>query len=189
MIRGTTNSQVPRSGFPPLARKTSKPGSPPNDQRVRIRMNTKQGRQKWEDTPLNCWRTHHDPAVDIAVFKMDLDRTKWDHSTWPIEAFVHTQSEEDDGGRAIGLGDDLFVAGLFYLHTGATRNIPIVRMANVAALRGEPVLNRDGHLMDAYLVESHSIGGLSGSPVFLRCSCRKRRVYGERRLCQNTHKL
>jgi hypothetical protein len=34
-------------------------------------------------------------------------------------------------------------------------------------MRGEPVVNRDGHRMDAYLAEARSIGGLSGSPVFL----------------------
>jgi hypothetical protein len=44
---------------------------------------------------------------------------------------------------------------------------PIVRIGTVAALREEPVLSRDGHPMDVYLVESQSIGGLSGSPVFI----------------------
>ncbi|HEY1660105.1 MAG TPA: hypothetical protein VGG14_17270 [Candidatus Sulfotelmatobacter sp.] len=42
-----------------------------------------------------------------------------------------------------------------------------VRVGTVAALREEPVTSRDGRPMDVYLVESRSIGGLSGSPVFI----------------------
>lgn len=160
-----------------------------HDQRVRVRMNTKQGGQNWYDTPLSCWRTHPDPAVDVAVFKMDLDATKWDHTGWPTEAFVHGKSAEDDGGRAIGHGDDLFVAGLFYLRAGDERNIPILRMANVAALRGEPVENRDGRFMDAYLVESRSIGGLSGSPVFYDVYAAKEAFLGESRFLRTQVKF
>jgi len=139
---------------------------PPGDYRVRIRVNRKtEGQDPWIDTPLPSWKTHPDPAVDLAVLKIGLDKTL-DHFAWPTEGFVSAQSIEDDG-RQIELGDELFCAGLFWPHKGERKNIPIVRMANVAALRGEPVLNRDGHLMDAYLVESRSIGGLSGSPVFI----------------------
>ena len=155
--------------------------SPVGSVRVRIRMNEIAGGQKWEETPLELWKTHPDPAVDIAVMKMQLDYARWDHFAWPTEAFVHENSIEDDGGRAIGHGDDLFIAGLFYLHRGEQKNIPILRMANMAALRGERVLNRDGRLMDAYLVESRSIGGLSGSPVFYDVFAAKESHVGEHR--------
>jgi hypothetical protein len=144
--------------------------------RVLVRVNTRGGGQKWHATPLDCWRSHPDERVDIAVFKMDLVGQNWDHFAWGAEAFVNSQSAADDGGRAIGHGDDVVVAGLFYLHTGEQRNIPIVRVANVAALRGEPVLD-----MDAYLVECHSIGGHSGSPVFYDVYATKNAFVGESR--------
>jgi hypothetical protein len=155
---------------------------PPNGQRVRIRVNAWNGGQRWEDTPLSFWKVHHDPAVDIAVFKLSLDKKEWDHFAWPIEAFVNAQSTKEDGGRRIGHGDDVVVAGLFFLRQGKFRNIPIVRMANVAALVGEPIEDRDGRLMQAYLVESRSIGGLSGSPVFYDIYAAKEAFLGESRI-------
>ena len=65
-----------------------------------------------------------------------------------------------------GLGDEVWAVGLFRSHFGRERNIPIVRMGNIVAMRGEPVFTEFGDI-DAYLVETRSIGGLSGSPVFV----------------------
>jgi hypothetical protein len=56
--------------------------------------------------------------------------------------------------------------GLFTRRIGSQRNIPIVRIGNVAALPEELIRTRSG-LMKAYLVEMRSIAGLSGSPVFV----------------------
>lgn len=133
---------------------------------VRFRINTKEGGQKWEDAPICCWKAHPDPGADLAICKIRLDNDLWDHFAWPTEAFVTPVSFLDDGGREILHGDELAIAGLFSPHVGEKRNIPIVRTAHVAALLGEPILNRDSQPMSAYLVECRSIGGLSGSPVF-----------------------
>ena len=46
------------------------------------------------------------------------------------------------------------------------RNIPIVRIGNLASLDEEKVQTEGGPI-DAYLIEARSLGGLSGSPVFL----------------------
>ena len=110
----------------------------PGSSRVLVRMNTPAGGQIWEDTPLHCWKTHPDSGADLAVMKIHIDEGRWDHLAWPTEAFVNSTSAEEDGGRRIELGDELALAGLFYPHTGKERNIPIVRVANIAALRGEP---------------------------------------------------
>ena len=68
-------------------------------------------------------------------------------------------------GEKIRVGSPVGLTGLFVHHHGSSRNIPIVRSGNIAAMTDEPVSTRRG-LMTAFLVEVRSIGGLSGSPVF-----------------------
>jgi hypothetical protein len=67
----------------------------------------------------------------------------------------------------IGPGDELVVTGLFTRHYGQSRNRPIVRMGNIAAMPDEPIKTPAGDVR-AYIAEMRSIGGLSGSPVFVR---------------------
>jgi hypothetical protein len=68
----------------------------------------------------------------------------------------------------IGIGDDLFIAGLFTQRRGTQRNIPIVRAGIIASMPEEPLQDKDTGLdYSAYLAEVRSIGGLSGSPVFV----------------------
>jgi hypothetical protein len=67
----------------------------------------------------------------------------------------------------IGLGDEIAVSGLFRSHYGLKRNIPIVRVGNLAMLAAEPVKTRSGQDVEAHLIEARSINGLSGSPVFV----------------------
>jgi hypothetical protein len=69
--------------------------------------------------------------------------------------------------REWGVGDEIVVVGLFRNHYGHTKNIPVVRIGSLAALPEEPVKTKWGFI-DAYLVELHSIGGLSGSPVYIQ---------------------
>ena len=46
-------------------------------------------------------------------------------------------------------------------------NLPIVRLGAIAAMPGE-YIKTDWGCLRAYLIEARSIGGLSGSPVFIR---------------------
>jgi len=75
--------------------------------------------------------------------------------------------EESLGEKGIGVGDEVFITGLFSKVIVTTRVLPIIRMGNVAMIPKEKI--PDGNnLIEAYLIESRSIGGLSGSPVFVR---------------------
>jgi hypothetical protein len=68
----------------------------------------------------------------------------------------------------IGIGDEVFFPGLFWLTQGDNhKNQPIVRHGNVAMIPNAPIPAGKG-FMDAYLIEARSIGGLSGSPVYVR---------------------
>jgi hypothetical protein len=71
--------------------------------------------------------------------------------------------------KSIGVGDELIVTGLFVHHYGRQRNVPIIRSGNIAAMPTEPLIdNNSGLEYRAFLAEIRSIGGLSGSPVFVR---------------------
>ena len=70
----------------------------------------------------------------------------------------------------VGVGDDVFFAGLFTEHPGRERVQPIIRFGNISMMPLEPIKVPDLHVaseIDAYLVEARSWGGHSGSPAFV----------------------
>lgn len=69
--------------------------------------------------------------------------------------------------EGIYYGDEVYAVGLYTSHYGLTKNIPVVRIGHVALLPGEEPVRGPGGYVDAYLIELRTIGGLSGSPVFL----------------------
>jgi hypothetical protein len=69
--------------------------------------------------------------------------------------------------RGIGIGDQVFIAGLFSQVQSTSQNIPIVRSGNIAMVPNERIPFGTAGMIDAILIESRSIGGLSGSPVFV----------------------
>jgi hypothetical protein len=75
------------------------------------------------------------------------------------------------------IGDEIFYTGLFWEVPGAEKNAPIVRIGNISAMPGEPIATEDGPAV-VYLMEARSIGGLSGSPVFVDLGGRIRTVKG-----------
>jgi hypothetical protein len=89
----------------------------------------------------------------------------WEGTPLPTEWFV---TDEVIESQKVGVGEDLFVVGLFSHHVGANRNLPIVRTGTIASMPLEPFIDQDsGEEFDAYLAEVRSIGGLSGSPVLI----------------------
>ena len=102
-----------------------------------------------------------DVAVAVIPFEMILGLAMW---VWPTRTGL-ANDEQLGSMPPVGAGDDAIIAGLFRNHLGSARNIPIVRAGIISALPGEPVETKLGPT-HAFLVETHSIGGLSGSPVF-----------------------
>lgn len=136
---------------------------------VHLRLNLHSGGSKQISVGLDEWRFHPTKEVDVAAIPFseawfdDMDHLTVIPNMVADDAFVK--------GSALGPGDDVFVTGLFASHHGADRNIPIIRVGNIAAMPEEPMRMRlDSATVitaDAYLIESRSIGGLSGSPVFV----------------------
>jgi hypothetical protein len=106
-------------------------------------------------------RKHVDAAV---TFFAPQQLGQLDIEAVPFDMFLNHGKIEVTN---IGVGDEVFIPGLFTKVTETSRNIPIVRTGTIAMIPGERIPFGD-EFIDAYLIESRSIGGLSGSPVFVR---------------------
>lgn len=130
---------------------------------VLLRMNMKGSGASWVKTALSDWEYHPtDPNADVAVMRFAFN-DRMDHKNLPLAACA---TKEVIATKKIDIGDEVFLTGLFVPHVGRKKNIPIVRLGNIAAMPDEKVSTKVGDI-DAYLIEARSIGGLSGSPVFV----------------------
>lgn len=131
--------------------------------KVHVRANLKSGEATW----LECdgeWLFHPESeSVDLALLKTGIS-AELDHLAI---GYALCATEQALATHEVGLGDEVFVVGLFRHHSGDRKNIPIVRVGNLAAMTEEKVVTQHFGPMDAYLIEARSIGGLSGSAVFL----------------------
>jgi hypothetical protein len=107
----------------------------------------------------DAWFVHPDEeAVDLAV-----------QPVVPREAkFLYVRSSDFVTKdlfkeRNIGIGDDVFYAGLLSYHSGHETIVPIVRFGRLALITNEKTV--DGKYY--HFIDAGSIPGHSGSPVFL----------------------
>ncbi len=89
-------------------------------------------------------------------------------------------TDEVIDSEGISLGDEIATVGLFSRFHGSSRNEPIVRVGSIAAMPREVVRFDTYGLAPALLVELRSVGGLSGSPVFVHLGV-SRFTVGEQR--------
>jgi hypothetical protein len=137
---------------------------------VYLRFNNERGGTSVVTSRASDWSTDSkNPNLDIAV----LPSNKWSNAGIDYR-FVSEEIVVTEAIRSaydIGVGDQIFLTGLFVSHYGSHRNLPIVRQGSIASMPAEQIkVNMRGEEVgiDAYLVEAMSIGGLSGSPVFVR---------------------
>lgn len=129
-----------------------------------LRFNRKSGDTGWLQIPINSWFYHpNDSSVDVAIARTTVP-DEFDHLVCPYSLCI---TDDLMKLNEVGLGDEVFITGLFRHHYGKQHNIPIVRIGNLAALGEEKVITQRFGEIDACLIEARSIGGLSGSPVFL----------------------
>jgi len=78
-------------------------------------------------SPLTCeydrWVFHENPNVDLAIASLGL-LPEFDHRTFPSDRFLDIGSLQINN---LGIGSDVFLAGLFRNHYGKQKNIPIIR--------------------------------------------------------------
>jgi hypothetical protein len=126
--------------------------------------------------PKEPWQFHPDHVqdgarrnyIDVAVYPATFARNQIEVVYISGDEIVTPETIKE---YAIGIGDEVGIIGLFYSHIGTERNVTVLRTGNIAAMVGERVPTERG-MMEAYLIESRSIGGVSGSPVFLNMAAR-----------------
>lgn len=129
------------------------------------RVNSKEGKAIFiKGEGVKWWYHHTDGSVDVAVFPW-APPEQVEHKQIPTSMFL---SDEIIKKKRIGTGDLVFMTGLFSKLTGSAKNLPIVRMGNIAMMPDEKVPTNAFGDIEAYLIELRSIGGLSGSPAFVQ---------------------
>jgi Trypsin-like peptidase domain len=137
-------------------------------QQIRIRFSQEAGGVGFATGPWDKWRFHprsNEEAVDIAVLPISIRRSETIYAHVPLPGAELTTELSKE--LQVGVGDEVFVVGLFTSHYGQTKNVPIVRIGNIALMPEEPVKTKKQGYIEAYLIEARSIAGLSGSPVFI----------------------
>lgn len=130
-----------------------------------VRVNTSEGKHKSLPLTKQDWIPHKG-GDDLAVAAIELPRETHDYSPISNLLFVTRHSLP----LYLGAGDDTFMVGRFINHDGRQRNTPSLRFGSIAMLPGEEIQlgkKARGHLQKAFLVETRSLGGFSGSPVFI----------------------
>jgi hypothetical protein len=132
---------------------------------VTIRVNLENGAAR-DIEIAGSWEFPDDDASDVAAIPFpDLFVGTEEALPLPVDWFL---TPEMVAGHNIGPGDEIVIIGLFSRHVGTERNLPVVRGGSIAAMPEEPLIDpASGLEYDAYLAEVRSIGGLSGSPVFV----------------------
>jgi hypothetical protein len=134
-----------------------------------LRVNLKSGKSEIFGLGNISWFFHPDEVrpTDVAVYPFALEKDvlkQIDFEAIPIVSFLTDETRIKQG---IGEGDEVFMVGLFSKHTGNQKNLPIVRTGTIAMISDEPIQTQKFGSIEAYLIESRSIKGLSGSPVFV----------------------
>jgi hypothetical protein len=115
------------------------------------------------------WSYHPDRTVDLAATVLPLNANIYD------VVYFNFRLIQPYDRECVLAGDPVSLVGLFRLHVGTRRNVPIVHSGNIGALPDPhekiPLQDRStGEIIEveAYLVEAQTLEGLSGSPVFIQ---------------------
>jgi hypothetical protein len=136
---------------------------PSADGKCYLRMNDREHGASYVEIPIDSWLKPSDLRIDIAAALVKIP-DNYDHTTIPSRMFA---DEEFIQQGPVCPGRELFFPGLFVPHKGERANIPIMRTGSIAAMPIERISTKNHGNIRAYLAEARSIGGLSGSPVFV----------------------
>lgn len=164
-----------------------------------VRINTKSGGAESMPTLISDWHRHPNND-DLAVYLISEPKDTWRYEFITNdmlldEDFVRSDIFSEDGDPAVaevevqddgierkwrdiskvGIGMDTVMIGRFIKHGGSGVNYPVVRRGHIAMLPFEKIKQSGrNHEQEGFLVETYSIGGFSGSPVFVQTAANKR---------------
>jgi hypothetical protein len=131
-----------------------------------IRLNNREGGTHVLETDTSHWTYSED--TDLAVLPIDLSIWgTYQTTAIPTPWFIDKDSVVSKG---IGPGDDTFTIGRFINQEGKQRNRPSVRFGSISTM---PDPDEGIHIkifnkkIEAYLVETRTRSGYSGSPVLV----------------------
>jgi hypothetical protein len=126
-----------------------------------VRMTSRDNPKAIRSIPDKDWIT---PTVDdLAISYIGTQSISLEEDL----AFISSDSAVKEENRSdYFVGADCFMLGRFISRDGRQRNTPTARFGNISMLPIEPIIEEDGNLTSAFLVETRSQSGFSGSPVF-----------------------
>ena len=138
-----------------------------SDGKATVAFNGKDGLPLWMQNGTRVpWYFHEDPSVDIAILPMASARLNdYEYQDIPTKMFVTEERQEQ---YDLGIGDDVFSLSLFRTYVGQERLSPIARAGVIAMLPEGRFPHPKFGSVETYLIDSWSMGGYSGSPVFVR---------------------
>jgi hypothetical protein len=129
-----------------------------------IRLNTSDGSNDLIELTPDDWIYHQDgddlAACPIAFRNPSYYKYSMIHPTMFI-------TKETIDQQRIGPGDEVYMVGRFVNHQGQQQNTPVVRFGNISMADTQLIRNEWGLLQESFLIETRSLSGFSGSPVFL----------------------
>lgn len=149
---------------------------------VYIRFNKKAGDFAYIETDVDGWL--EDDTADVAALMSlpsalppGVTPSDVEAASLKLAHFVGPGPDYRFQGIADGIGEvdvqprvghEVYFLGLFTEHAGSERNLPIARFGHISRMPDLIEMEHGGVRFKtiAYLVEFHSIGGHSGSPVF-----------------------
>ncbi|MCJ7654381.1 MAG: serine protease [Dehalococcoidia bacterium] len=129
-----------------------------------IRINKADGQVEILPIPRDIW-IFHPNGDDVAVCYLLIHYEPYQIKVVDVNQFI-TKKEMID--LQVGIGDEIFMVGRLIGLDGKQKNNPVVRLGNIASKSTEYIKqdDRDGYLQESFIIETHSISGFSGSPVF-----------------------
>lgn len=132
-----------------------------------IRINTKDGKSRFINLNPSEWDFKHN-FDDLAVIDLTAHLDSGTDQFSSIGEFS-IATEGEINGLGIGIGEDVFMIGLFARHHGENVNVPMARFGNLCLVADENALIRqeNGVERPCHIVDVRSRTGFSGSPVFV----------------------
>ena len=145
-VYAVTNSHVIREGRAPI-----------------VRLNKEKDIAYIGEYTQDMW-IHHPDGDDLAIIPLDPEATRAKLRFVSTEMFI---TKEIIQKEQIGAGDDVFMVGRFIGYDGKQKNEPTARFGNLSISSSALIEHPRGYNQESFLIETRSLAGYSGSPVFV----------------------